>query len=366
MRLVVKVGSAVLTEENGLLNLASITKLVDELAGLHQKGHEVILVSSGAIAAGVGRLKLSEKPQELRLKQAAAAIGQSTLMEAYEKGFSSFGIIPSQILLTREDFSDRERYLNIRNTLLTLLSLKSIPVINENDTVSTEEIQFGDNDTLSAIVAVKVKADKLIIFSDVKGLFEIDSGGHLTDKLIEEVDSISKEWSEKALEKKGSKLSVGGMATKLKAAKMATASGIETWIGFGRSPEIIHQILNGEKGVATRFKPKEKRIAAREAWIAFGRTSKGTLVVDEGAEKALVQMNRSLLPSGIKTVRGNFSVGDMVDIRSFKGEELGRGLVSYSSDDIKRIKGHHTGEIAQILGHAASAEVIHRDNLVLL
>jgi len=366
MRLVIKVGSAVLTNENGLLNFEAVTRLVGQLSKLHQKGHEVILVTSGAIAAGVGRLGLSEKPTELRLKQAAAAIGQPTLMEAYQKAFSEYGIIPSQILLTREDLVNRERYLNIRNTLLTLLSLKSVPVINENDSVSTDEIQFGDNDNLSAIVAVKVEADKLIIFSDVKGLFEVDGDGNITDQMISEVENPSAELKKKTVGKRGSKLSVGGMATKLEAAKLATSAGIETWIGHGREPEIVEKILEGVPGVATRFKPKEKRLHSRDAWIAFGRTAQGSIVIDEGAERALIEMKKSLLPSGIKSVRGEFSVGDMVDIHSSNGAELGRGLVSFSSEDIKKIKGHHSREIAELLGRAASPEVIHRDNLVLL
>jgi glutamate 5-kinase len=252
MKLVVKVGTAILSKKKGGLNAASLKALVAQLAALHKKKHQVVLVSSGAIAAGVGRLRLSGKPKDLGLKQATAAVGQLTLMEAYESAFKKYRITPAQILLTRDDLTHKERTQNARKTLDVLLKLKTIPIINENDTVATEEIKFGDNDSLSAFVADTVKADKLILLSDVDGLFELDKKGNVTKKQIYKVSNVAA--VEKQVSKvNGSKLSTGGMAAKLMAAKRATAAGIETWIASGRKPNILSKILSGVPNVATRF-----------------------------------------------------------------------------------------------------------------
>ncbi len=252
MRLIIKVGTAILSKKQGGLNAASVKALVAQLASLHKRGHSVVLVSSGAIAAGVGRLKLSGKPKQLGLKQAVAAVGQLALMEAYERAFKKFRITPAQVLLTRDDLTHKERTQNARETLQTLLALKTIPIINENDTVATEEIKFGDNDSLSAFVAITLKADKLILLSDVDGLFELDKTGRITKKQIFKVTNVT------AVEKQvshvnGSKLSTGGMAAKLMAAKRATSAGIETWIASGRKPNILAKILAGTPHAATRF-----------------------------------------------------------------------------------------------------------------
>jgi glutamate 5-kinase len=255
MKLVIKVGSSILSGENGGLKPAAVEALVAQLAKLHKEGHGVVLVSSGAIAAGIGRLGLTERPKDLKHKQAAAAVGQLALMEAYESSFSKFGIVPAQLLLTRDDLTHKERTENARNTLSVLLQMKTVPIINENDSVATEEIQFGDNDSLSAHVAITIKADKLVLLSDVDGFHEMDGQGKLSAKLIYEIPKITAELEKQVAQENHSKLSAGGMAAKLTAAKKATAAGIETWIASGRNPEILLKILAGEQKVATRFLP---------------------------------------------------------------------------------------------------------------
>jgi glutamate 5-kinase len=366
MRLVIKTGSAILSKQSGGLDSAALHRIASQIHTLFSQGHEIVLVSSGAIAAGVSKLAWTERPTDLRLKQAAAAVGQLALMKAYEEAFSKYEMTPAQILLTRDDLDDRQRYLNARNTLLHLLSLRIIPIINENDSVSTEEIQFGDNDTLAAAVATKVHADKLILLSDVPGVFETSADGQLTTTLIPEIEKVTAEMEKKALKSKGSKMSVGGIVTKLRAARMATAVGIETWVASGYDDRSLIKIINNEPEAGTKFKASASKRESREAWIAFGRQPKGSLHIDEGALKALVDQNKSLLPAGIKKVSGTFQVGDAVQLKSAKGHELGRGLVNFSSLEIKKIKGHHSRDISQLLGRDASAEVVHRDNLVLL
>jgi len=252
MRIVVKTGSAILSRKNGGLDPDAVHRIASQLSLAHKAGHEVVVVSSGAVAGGVARLGWTERPTELALKQAAASIGQVALMEAYERSFSKDGILPAQILLTRDDLMKRERYLNIRTTLLQLLSLRAIPVINENDSVSTEEMGFGDNDTLSSIVAVKIHADKLILLSDVPGLYEQDAQGRLTDRVIPVVEKITPTMERRAARTKGSKMSVGGIVTKLSAAKRATLAGIETWLASGYESDSILKILEGSVG-GTRF-----------------------------------------------------------------------------------------------------------------
>ncbi len=256
MLLVIKTGSATLSKKNGGLNAASVRRIARQLAYAHKKGHKVIVVSSGAIAAGVGRLHLKERPKALQEKQATAAVGQVALMHEYEKALSSYRIIPAQLLLTREDLMDRKRYMNVRQTLLHLLAHRTIPIINENDSVSTDEIQFGDNDALSSIVATKVNADKLILLSDINGLYEQDRNGELTSRVIPIVKKVTSAMQKKANAHRGSKLSVGGIVSKLAAAKRATAAGIETWIASGTASDSIPRILRNESGAGTRFLPR--------------------------------------------------------------------------------------------------------------
>lgn len=366
MRIVVKTGSAILSKKDGGLDPQAVQRIASQLSQAHKAGHEIVVVSSGAIAGGVARLGWKDRPTELALKQAAASIGQVALMEAYERSLSADGILPAQILLTRDDLLKRERYLNIRTTLLQLLSLRVIPIINENDTVSTEEIQFGDNDTLSATVAIKVEADKLILLSDVPGLFEQDADGKLTSNVIRVVEKVTPAMEKAALRTTGSKMSVGGIVTKLSAAKMSAAAGVETWLASGYEPDSILRVIAGDVSVGTRFATKAKRIGSRESWIAFARTPKGFLVLDDGALKAVIDRRKSLLPSGVRRVQGEFAVGDTVGLRDADGVEVARGLVNFSSQDMKAIRGRHSSEIAQLLGRAAAGEVIHRDNLVIL
>jgi glutamate 5-kinase len=366
MRIVVKSGSAILSKSGGGLDADAVRRLTSQLVKLHQAGHEVILVSSGAIAAGVSRLGMAERPVDLRVKQAAAAVGQLALMRSYEDAFQKSGIIPAQILLTREDLANRERYLNIRNTFLHLLSIRSLPIVNENDTVSTEEIQFGDNDTLSAIVATKVDADRLILLSDVPGFYKADADGQLTQEIIPIIEKITADIEKNTSKTSGSKMSVGGMASKIRAAKMATSAGIETWIGSGYDAEVLEKIMANAPNAGTRFIAKQNKVGGRHAWIAFGRSAKGFLVLDDGALKAVLEQRKSLLPAGIKKIRGSFSLGDTVGLKSAKGEEIARGLVNFSSTELTQIRGRQTNEIAGLLGRVTSAEVIHRDNLVIL
>ena len=366
MRIVVKSGSAMLSRAEGGLDTTAVHRLASQLAWAHSAGHEVVLVTSGAIAAGTARLGWSERPSDLRLKQAAAAVGQLALMRAYEEAFSKDGITPAQMLLTRDDLRHRERYLNVRNTLLHLLTLRTLPIINENDCVSTEEIQFGDNDTLAAAVATKIEAQKLILLSDVPGLFEQDENGALTTRVIDVVERVTPEMERRALRGTGSKMSVGGIVTKLSAARMATAAGVETWLASGYQPDTLQRVLEGAAGAGTRFLPRAGKINARAVWIAFGRTPRGSIVIDDGARHALLDEHKSLLPSGIKRVNGVFDVGDTVGIRSEKGGELARGLVNFSSTDVRKIQGRHSRDIAALLNRTAAAEVVHRDNLVIL
>jgi glutamate 5-kinase len=253
MRLVIKTGSATLSNAHGGLNPVAVARIAQQLASAQKAGHEIVVVSSGAIAAGVGRLGLKERPRDLQLKQATAAVGQVALMKAYDQSLSRFGIVPAQLLLTREDLMNRERTLNVRHTLLRLLSYCIIPIINENDSVSTEEIKFGDNDSLSSLVAIKVSADKLILLSDVPGLFEQDASGALTRRVIPMVERVTAAMERKASAHKGSHLSVGGIVTKLQAAKRATQAGIETWIGSGTAADTLARILRNEPGAGTRF-----------------------------------------------------------------------------------------------------------------
>ena len=366
MRIVVKVGSAIVSGSDRGLNRAAIENITRQIAALRADGHEVLLVSSGAIAAGSGRFGWTERPQDLRMKQAAAAVGQLALMEAYEDAFARDAIVPAQILLTREDLTSRQRYLNVRSTVLNLLALRTVPIFNENDSVSTEEIQFGDNDLLSAQVAVKVEADRLVLLSNVDGLYESDGPGRLSNRIVAEVDRITAELERSVSAKTGTAMAAGGMAAKIKAAKLAVSAGIETWIASGLSADALLRVVRNEAGAGTRFRPRSVRIGSRHAWIAFGRAARGTLVIDDGARKAVVEQRKSLLPSGIRGVRGTFAVGDTVSIKTARGEEIARGLVNFASGDVKTIRGRHSRDLPELLGRAAAAEVVHRDNLVVL
>lgn len=364
-RIVIKIGTSTLTDQQGHLNLHQMKKLVEQVAILWKQERQIIIVSSGAIGAGMGKLNLCNRPHSVREKQAAAAVGQTHLMRHYEELFGEFGITCAQILLTQEDMRERERYLNARNTIMTLLGHRVVPIINENDTVAVEEIRFGDNDTLGALVASKVEADLLVILSDVAGLYTGDPRKNKNAELIHIVNEIDADTERIALRSTGSQRGVGGMYTKIKAAKIATASGVMVVIADGIKPNILSNIFQGED-IGTKFLPRQEKISGRKKWIAFCNKSNGKIVVDDGAAKALLKMGKSLLPSGITQVEGKFVLGDMVTVVDKDGDEIARGLVSFTSEELAKIKGKKTSEIFEILGHKDYDEVIHRDNLVIL
>ena len=361
-RVVVKIGTSTLTYSNGQLNLQRIERLVRELADLHNRGMEVLLVSSGAIGVGATRMGYKKIPRTMPEKQALAAIGQGALVQLYEKLFSEYNKTVAQVLLTRGDLDERLRYLNATNALLAILDLGVIPIINENDTVVVEEIKFGDNDTLSALVASIVDADLLIILSDVDGLYDSDPRVNKEACLQVEVDEITPVMEENS-KNRGSSFSSGGMLTKLKAARICMAAGIPMVIANGDSDNIIRRIIEG-KEIGTLFIPREEKMQARKKWIAFGTLPQGQVLVDAGAEVALLQKGKSLLPSGVITVEGDFDRGTVVAVANADDKrEIARGMVNYSSDEIRLIAGKKSSEIEKILQGKDYDEVIHRNNL---
>ena len=362
-RIVIKVGTSTLTHNTGKLNLLLIEKLVRQLTDLKHQGKEVLLVTSGAVGAGMGKLGLKEKPKTIPEKQAAAAVGQGILMHIYEKFFAEYGGVVAQLLLTRADIMDRQRFLNARNTLLTLLKQDVTPIINENDTVAIEEFKFGDNDTLAALVAGLVDADLVILLSDIDGLYTADPRKDPNATLIKVVEGITPEVQSLA-GSVGSKFGSGGMATKISAAKTAINSGIPMIIANGAKPDILRSIFGGEEE-GTLFLPREVKPQAKKRWIAFGSALKGTIFVDMGARKAIIENGTSLLPSGIKAVEGEFSSGHVVKIVDEEGAEFARGIVNYNSHEINKIKGQQCKDIQKILGHKDYDEVVHRDNLAI-
>ncbi|MGI5876131.1 MAG: glutamate 5-kinase [Dethiobacteria bacterium] len=362
-KIVIKVGTRLLTYETGKLNLGIIEKLVRDIADLKNQGKEPILVSSGAIGAGIGRLALKRKPESIQERQAVAAIGQGLLIQFYEKLFAEYGHIVAQVLLTRDDFENRERYINSRNTLLHLLKFEAIPIINENDTISTEEIEFGDNDKLSALVATLVDADLLIILTDIDGFYTANPKIDPTATCLPYIENITED-IKKIAGGAGDMLSKGGMITKIEAAEIAMASGISMVIANGREPNVIHRILEGEP-LGTFFCSKECNIRSRKRWIAFAQTIKGNIIIDSGAEQALTGRGKSLLSIGVLHVEGDFLKGETVSIYNSRGIEIARGLVNYSAAELRQIKGCKSSEVKKILGYAGDTEVIHRDNLVL-
>jgi len=363
-RIVVKIGSGVLSHGGIGLHRPTIQALAGCLARVQGQGVEAVLVSSGAILAGMEALGLTERPRELPLKQAAAAVGQSHLMRAYEEAFQPCGRRVAQILLTQEDLRHRSRYLNARNTLFTLLGLQVLPIVNENDTVAVREIQFGDNDTLSALVAHLVQADLLVILTDTEGVFTADPHRDPSARLIPLVrpqDAITSFCAEDT----GSAASIGGMTSKVRAAHRAAVAGIPTVVASGRAPESVEAILRGEE-VGTLFIPSRSRMQSRKRWLAFASLPRGGIMVDAGAKGALVLGGKSLLPSGIRGTQRTFRAGDVVSLVDLAGQEFGRGLANYSRDEVEKIKGLKSDEIAGALGAKPYDEVVHRDNLVIL
>ena len=363
-RVVIKIGSGVISDHSGL-DLKRMATLCEDVYSLRQRGYEVILVSSGAVAAGKADLgiKGSARTLSLPLKQAAAAIGQSRLMRAYKDALRQHGLTAAQILLTRDDLANRRRYLNARNTLMTLLDYGVVPIINENDTVVIDEIRFGDNDNLSAMATNLVEAQLLVILSDVDGLFDSDPRHNAEAKLISEVERITPE-IEAMAGKEATMLGTGGMTTKLKAAKRATLFGAGTAIINGLSPHNLLYLFDGHE-LGTYFLPARDRMAARKHWIAFTKKPKGKLILDEGAQKAVAERGKSLLPSGIHRLEGTFERGDAVRLCDVNGKEFAKGVTNYNSAELIRIIGKNTKEILQILGYQYGDEVVHRDNFVI-
>jgi len=363
-RIVVKVGTSTLTHSTGKLNLERIERLVSELAEFAKQGKEVILVTSGAVGAGMELLGLTEKPKTIPEKQAAAAVGQGVLMHTYEKFFSEHGQVVAQVLLTREDSVKRSRYTNCRNTLLTLIDMGVIPIINENDAVAVDELKIGDNDTLSAMVASIVDADVLIILSDVEGVYTDNPQSNPEAKLIGEIMDITPEM-EALAGGPGTKRGTGGMYTKIQAGKIAVNSGVSMVIATGLRDGVLRDILTGEQ-VGTVFLSKENRLQVRKRWLAFGARTHGTITIDKGCEKAILSGGSSLLATGITAVDGDFEHGNTISVVTLEGREIARGIANYNGEDARKIIGVHTNGLVKILGSKPYDEVIHRDNMVLL
>ncbi|MEE9274204.1 MAG: glutamate 5-kinase [bacterium] len=363
-RVVVKVGSSVLTapDERGV-NRRVLGRIAAQLVELRAQGREVILVSSGSIAAGSKRLDWKNVPRGMSERQAAAAVGQPILMDAYGRAFKRRGVEIAQILLTHADLDVRTRFLNARNTFEALLSRKVLPIVNENDSVSVEEIRFGDNDTLAAQVALMIQAELVVILSDVEGLYDADPRKVEGARLLHRVEGLPGKVVRGAGES-ANPYARGGMVTKMEAVRVLNRVGIATLIVRGREPGILLRVLAGEEE-GTFFVPNGARLKGRKSWIGTTATPKGWIRVDKGAAAALLKRGKSLLPSGVVAVGGDFHYGDLVELRGPGDVSLGRGLASYSAEDAARIAGKHTREIASILGRKDYDEIIHRSNLVL-
>ncbi|MCJ7541373.1 MAG: glutamate 5-kinase [Desulfobacterales bacterium] len=361
-RVVVKVGSNVLTEDHGL-NLKAIRSISRQICRLIDGGIEIILISSGAMASGIRKVGLDKRPDEIPKRQAIAAVGQAGLIMEYEKAFARYHKKVAQILLTGDDLNNRKRYLNARNTLCLLLSWQVVPIINENDTVMIEEIQFGDNDNLAAMITLLMDADILVNLTDIDGLYTKDPRTNSDADFIPMVSTIGEDIKKIAGDIPGA-LGTGGMLSKINAAKKVTAAGVPMVIANGGRPDVLKKLFSG-KDVGTFFTPKKKKLKSRKCWIAFTLKPKGIIRIDDGAAAAILNRGKSLLPSGIVGVEGEFSVGAPVEFRKTDDETLGTGLVNYSSTDIRKIMGLKSSQIKNRLGHKPYDDVIHRDNLAV-
>ncbi len=362
--IVIKVGTALVTKAAGKLNRNWLKEFIDQVSKLYSSGYKPVIVSSGAIAAGVEALGLKQKPSSIDALQAAAAIGQGRLFSDYALNLSRHELVAAQVLLTQFDTMHRQQFLNAKKTLTKLLKIGAVPIVNENDTTAVDEIKFGDNDTLSALVAVLVEAGVLILLTDIDGLYTKDPRQHQGATLIRTVKKITPE-IERMAEGVGSRFASGGMLSKIYAAKIAVSAKIGVIIANGRHPEILSAVVKG-KPIGTYFKPKEKKISSKKIWIGFGRLSQGTIYVDKGAVQALKNTGCSLLAAGVVKVNGNFSVGDTVSIATDNGKVFARGLTNYSSQELQQAKGRKTRDLAGVTSGNLSEEVIHRDCLVIL
>jgi glutamate 5-kinase len=367
-RIVIKLGTRVATESDNAFSAGVVGSLVRQIASCGEAPgtgkRSFIIVSSGAIALGLHRMGLETRPKEINLLQAAAAMGQSRLMHAYEREFEAARRETAQILLTYEDIRSRARYLNIRNTIFTLWSFGVVPIVNENDTVSFAEIRFGDNDIISAHLAIMLDADLLVVLTDTDGLYDKNPKVHRDARILRTVEKITDEILEGA-KGKGSAFSSGGMESKLRAADLATRSGVGVIVARGDGLD-LSRLLSGDE-VGTYFVPARRRMKGRKKWMAFNPQTEGVIVVDKGAERAIIQQGRSLLPAGVKELKGSFGMGSVVSIQNEEGLEVARGLSNFASDELARIRGLNTRKIPEVLGaEAYFDEVVHRDNLVIV
>ncbi len=363
-RIVIKIGTNLLADRTKGINSERIDAIAKSVSFLQSRGKQVAIVTSGAIGAGMLLLGMKERPRGIPEKQAAAAIGQPVLMEAYETAFRKHGCAIAQILLTKDDFINRPRYNNTKNTFSALFEKGVIPIVNENDTVAIEEIKFGDNDNLSALVANLIQADLLIILSDVDGLFSDDPSKNPNAELIPIVDKFTP-YIEKLAKKNRSDLSTGGMITKIQAAKQCVSAGIAVIIANGTTPNVLDDVFTRSFS-GTLFLPVKNRLNVRKKWIGFVSDSKGMIVVDDGAKSALLKRQTSLLPSGVLEVRGEFKTDDTISVLDTAGIEIARGVAGFASSDLNKIKGKKTSEIQKILNRKSADEVIHRNNLVVI
>ncbi|GAA3906141.1 glutamate 5-kinase [Halomonas cibimaris] len=362
-RVVVKIGSALLTNDGRGLDDVAIGRWVDQIAALHRRGVEVVLVSSGAVAAGMLRLGWQARPSEVHELQAAAAVGQNGLTQSYELHFARHAILTAQILLTHDDLSNRKRYLNALSALRTLVDMRVVPVVNENDTVVTDEIRFGDNDTLGALVANLLEADALLLLTDQEGLFDADPRHDPSAKLIAEGRADDPRLA--AVAGDGGALGRGGMSTKVRAARLAARSGAVTVIASGREPDILTRLMDGETQ-GTLLRPVQAPLAARKRWLAGQLKVRGTLVLDAGAVKVLRERGSSLLAVGVRRVQGTFRRGDMVACVDEQGALVAKGLANYGADEARRIAGKPSHQIEALLGYVEARSLVHRDNLVVV
>lgn len=363
-RIVVKVGSSTLAGADGKPDRAFLASLVEQIAALRLAGGEPVLVSSGAIAAGVEALGLAQRPDDIPTLQAVASVGQARLIGMYAALFEERGLTVGQVLLTRQDTAHRQQYVNACHTFERLLATGVVPIVNENDTTAVDEIRFGDNDTLAALVGIMVKADLVVLLTDIEGVYSADPRCSDGACLIERVDEITPE-VEAAAGGPGSALGSGGMATKLEAAKMLMKAGIPAVVCDGRRPNVLAEVAAGEP-VGTLFDGGESGTSGRKLWIAFGQRPAGSITIDDGAREALCSRGKSLLPAGVVRVSGTFAAGDAVAIRDKAGEVVARGLTALSSADLERVKGMNSAEISRTFPDLAGTEVVHRDHLVVM
>jgi glutamate 5-kinase len=363
-RVVIKIGSQILSSAEGIEE-SRLRALVRELATLHDQKKEIVIVSSGAVAAGMTRLGRKERPKTIPEKQALAAVGQIKLMALYERHFSKFAKSVAQVLLTHADLANRQRYINAKHTFQMLLQSSIVPIVNENDTVAVDEMKFGDNDHLSALVATLLSADLLVILSDVEGVYDCDPSVFKGAKLISLIEDV-KEAKRAISGMSQSAFGTGGIATKVAAGEEAAVAGIPTIITSGLAARAVERVFNIQEQVGTLILPDQNRLTHRKHWIAYNLKPAGDVVVDAGAHEALVRKGRSLLPSGLREVRGAFGVGECVRCLDTDGREFARGLVNYSAHELNQIKGLHTSKIEKALGYKAYDEIIHRDDLVVL